>query len=75
MNHNQMMCTWHDLFPEECPPGTMEKRGLCIPCKPNTFQPQGGQTDCIPCPDGRKTFGISARHEADCHGMFFLFVY
>eukprot|EP00178_Gracilaria_changii_P014270 TRINITY_DN40346_c0_g1_i1.p1 TRINITY_DN40346_c0_g1~~TRINITY_DN40346_c0_g1_i1.p1 ORF type:complete len:359 (+),score=-11.55 TRINITY_DN40346_c0_g1_i1:50-1126(+) len=35
---------------DKCLPGSAYNGDLCFPCLPNTFQPEGGQAECIPCP-------------------------
>lgn len=53
---------------DECPPGTKEQSGFCLLCDFDTYQPQGGQTTCIPCPDGQKTAIKGATQKIDCKG-------
>ncbi|KAI8517000.1 hypothetical protein Bbelb_055810 [Branchiostoma belcheri] len=52
-----------------CPPGTSSETGLgpeCTPCRQGFYQPLGGQTSCLWCPQDTNTTSEGTVFEDDC---------
>lgn len=55
-----------------CPPGTRgainRTSPACLPCREETYQPNQGQTSCLPCPAGSSSRRKGLENLSSCKG-------